>query len=126
MPLAIEIRRRIVDIALSWLLEGSFFDSVWSVIAVSRSPVVDCRLLTLILDTWFQHWWETCEVFDLPEGRKTLGLKHPVDGHTPLAYKKFPSPLLASLFTGVFHGGRSHENIRFLSYSWLSLSRHGL
>lgn len=64
--LASRKRYHVNEIGQAWILEGSLFDPVCSLIAVKKSNEVDWTGLTP-QDTWLPYQWKPGKVFDLTE-----------------------------------------------------------
>lgn len=89
-PLAARVHEFVDEIGLSMFLEGPFFDSARSTVAMARSAKVDCTGLGSLY-TWFLYWLKTGEVSDLSEGRITVSRRRPLDGDVRFARRGFPA-----------------------------------
>lgn len=110
-PLVLMRRECVGENGLNWFLEASSFDPIRSVVAVLGYAEVDWTALGS-RDTLFPYHCETAEVFDLPEGHKTVLPKWTLHGDVSLSCRAPPARALPFARTDCFRLMRLVRGLR--------------
>lgn len=107
---ACKAREIIGENRISPILNGSSFDPVCLAAAVARSAEVDWTAFGS-LDNWCPYRWDTVELFDLPEGHRTVWRRRPLDGDVPFTHRALWGLTARSARQGLLLMDEAHARI---------------